>query len=254
MAEGLGAKACAAYFTPSLAEAMPCGGVVHSVFDHAANLAVEGKGRTRLVTLLPLGAPPVPDGVHVSRRVLAGLRVHMPVLLESNVLCMDGSAVPLMEKGCGELLLSLQPGRPRLEEFLELEAWRGSGFGLLPGAVREQAEAALIHGGAQRWIGLGPGLTPSFDDACVGAMAVYRAAGRAHPFGGLEVSATTDVSARYLTLAMEGYFSRRVVDVVHALYNRKKDLRKSADALACLGKTSGRDVLLGMRGALQALA
>ena len=77
-------------------------------------------------------------------------------------------------------------------------------------------------------------------------MAVCRAMGQAAPFVLTCLEDTTDVSARYLLLAKEGYFGQPVVDVMDALYGRGSLARAIPDLLA-VGATSGSDMLWGMR-------
>lgn len=252
MAAELGASA-AARLTPFLLGMLPCTGVTHSVFAHAANLALRRGGHMRLVTLVPWGTPGVPDGIAVPEALLAGLRENAPAALSCDALRIGDCTLPLAQMDCGALLLRPQTGVLRREAFLRTQAWQGHGLQRLPPAIGRDAQRAL-QAGQGRWLGLGPGLTPSFDDACVGAMALHRAAGKPQPFGLLDLSRTTDVSARYLALAMEGYFSQLVLDVTAALYDEKLDLPKSVDALSRLGKTSGRDLLLGIRQAMEALS
>ena len=116
------------------------------------------------------------------------------------------------------------------------------------------AVSALGTKNGAAFIGLGPGLTPSYDDACVGVMAVFMAADRDLPFmiTDDDLAVTTSVSARYLRLAREGYFGEAIVRVLEAV-RTGRDVRQSALRLEWIGATSGRDILFGMRQAFLAL-
>jgi len=118
----------------------------------------------------------------------------------------------------------------------------------MPARLRQSALASLASPQARQWLGLGPGLTPSFDDACIGLMAVCRAAGKPAPFTLTDFSATTDVSARYLRLAREGYFCEPLCMLAEALFGRGKraDVRRGVRRLAAYGATSGKDILRGV--------
>lgn len=119
----------------------------------------------------------------------------------------------------------------------------------LPESLQDKAKQALLEGRWQSFLGLGVGLTPSFDDACVGMAAVYTAMGRPLPL--LEdLSVTTDVSARYLRLAQKGYFGQPLLALIHALWNHEADLPAAVRGLEAVGATSGSDMLYGVALAL----
>lgn len=234
----------AACLTPRLMQMLPCNGVVHSVFPRVANVLLTSGTKKRLLTLLPEGAAGVPDSIHTWR--MLPLSVGQAVTMHTDTLHAGSYRLSFVQMGCEALRISPGAGLLRYEEFLQTKAWQGNGLEMLPAVVREAALAMLCTGNAQRWLGLGPGLTPAFDDACIGAMAICRAAGRPAPLGALDVGVTTDVSARYLTLAMEGYFSQAVCDVVGALHSMGAPLNACVHVLAQHGATSGRDTLYGM--------
>jgi hypothetical protein len=107
-------------------------------------------------------------------------------------------------------------------------------------------------------VGLGAGLTPSADDALVGALCLLNA-GDALPgdlsqrmarwlrAGGAAV--TTDVSLSYLRLAAGGAFSSPITRVVSCLAetSSQADLDESVSALSKLGAASGMDTALGIQ-------
>ncbi len=118
-------------------------------------------------------------------------------------------------------------------------------------AGRMDAAADALQGG----LGLGPGLTPSFDDAAVGALAAFAShledfSTRMEELASLRPllkRRTTAVSAHYLSCAFDGCFSGLLKDVIYGLPD-------AVPALAGVGATSGRDMLWGVRFALLTLA
>lgn len=111
------------------------------------------------------------------------------------------------------------------------------------------AAAALIDGHVRQLIGLGPGLTPSGDDALVGALAVLWTR-RPALHRKLSVSIlghlrrTSLIGAHYLWLAVHGQFS----EAVHMALNGEPD------SLLRSGATSGADAMVGIVAAQRALA
>ena len=139
---------------------------------------------------------------------------------------------------------------PSVSALEALTADLSCGFDRFPSALRNRADAALLEGRWQEFLGLGGGLTPSFDDACVGMAAVYTAVGcPIPPLSDLAV--TTDVSARYLQLAQEAYFGQPLLDLIQALWQDESALPEAVHHLEAVGATSGRDMLYGVRLALR---
>ena len=103
-------------------------------------------------------------------------------------------------------------------------------------------------------VGLGAGLTPSADDALVGALCLFsaddalpgalRARDDAVARGGA-AAVTTDVSLSYLRLALRGAFSSSITRVVGHLAetSSEADLDESVGSLSRLGALSGMDTL-----------
>lgn len=121
--------------------------------------------------------------------------------------------------------------------------------------VRREPDAA---GRVQGIIGLGIGLTPSADDALIGALCLLDAASAApkalveHLRGWLRadgVTSTTEVSLSYLRLAVEGAFSPSVNRVVACLAEDSTPavLQDAVLALSDLGATSGMDTAVGLQ-------
>lgn len=125
----------------------------------------------------------------------------------------------------------------------------------LAAMVRCEPDAAeRVHG----IIGLGIGLTPSADDALVGALCLLEAAAAVPPglvadlrgwLRGAGVTSTTEVSLSYLRLAVEGAFSASVNGVVACLAEDSTPaaLQDAVLALSDLGATSGMDTAVGLQ-------
>jgi len=105
-------------------------------------------------------------------------------------------------------------------------------------------------------LGLGPGLTPSADDAVAGLLLAARAAAGAVADlpGALVARAaparTTAVSAALLAHAAAGRAAPQVVGAVEALAGRG-DLGPALDALWALGHSSGADTAAGILAAIR---
>lgn len=107
-------------------------------------------------------------------------------------------------------------------------------------------------------VGLGSGLTPSCDDALVGALCLLTACGHRPAFSAeslLRDSPTTDVSASSLRLALAGMFSTQLVQVVAQLEDGAVagHLEPAVRELVAVGATSGADSLVGVELACEAL-
>lgn len=233
-----------AWLTPAVLQ--PCEGYVHSVFERTANVML---GEKRLVTLLSPSLPRVPDAIRIPVDWLHFLAVGMPVRLADDQLCIGGRALSIVRDTAWRGKILPHSGIPATEAFLNLTADLSCGMDLLPEKRRNMAETALCTADWPSFIGLGCGLTPSYDDMCVGMLAVYRAQGQEMSGEKADLSQTTDVSARYLRLALEGYFGEPVCNVIEALYGNG-DLAEAVEAIQQVGATSGRDMLRGMRLAL----
>lgn len=223
-------------------------GQVHSLFKRVINVVFPLAEGPCMLTLCAEDVPRLPDSIALPAqwldRAMNGLRIQMPVFLREDSLKLGDMAVRLQRGGARECFLRAQAGTPAVCQLLCLDRDTPSGFDRLPPSVRAEAERGLIAGDAQRWLGLGAGLTPSFDDACVGAMAACRALGRSVPFRLTDLSGTTDVSARYIRLAQSGYFGEPLCALVEAIY--QGELTLAAEKLLRVGATSGADMLHGV--------
>ena len=155
----------------------------------------------------------------------------------------------------------LERARTRTGQHSWFDSGPGRGVGLprLRKAIRalvERPPDGLSH--LVGIIGLGTGLTPSADDALVGALCLISAAGAlpGEPvedlrgwLGAEGVASTTDVSLSYLRLALEGEFSAPINRAVACLSDSSSqaELEESVRGLGAVGATSGMDTALGIQ-------
>jgi hypothetical protein len=220
-------------------------GSVHSAFQHVVNLSFSIGGQQRLLTLVLPDAPKLPDSVCVPSDLLGELQFGDSAVLRRDALLLRGRRYTLRNDTQWTGRARRRIGMPNASAFLRESEGISCGLDKLSASLRQKADAALREGNLQTCLGLGCGLTPAFDDACVGVMAVCAASGRNTPRI-TDLSITTDISARYLRLAAEGYFSQTVLEVLDALYG-EKPVAAAIEGLLCVGATSGADTLYGMR-------
>ena len=236
---------CPACLTPAMRGGRR--GRVHSVFARTVNVMFEaGEGKERMLSLFTPGLPWVPDAVRWPETSLPRVEIGVPCRLTENELTLDGRKILLTESD-----FSGRCGRLRnVPELCELERFCGNnptGLTLLPKGRMETAMRNLTCGEAVCFIGLGPGLTPSYDDILVGFLAALAALGKKPPFSITEeaLQRTTDVSARYLRLAWEGYFGQVLTDLLRIL-GKRENTEAALRNLARIGATSGRDMARGV--------
>lgn len=211
---------------------------------------MEWPGETRMLALVSPGLPALPDSICLPEEMLVSFTVGQPVRLAERRLFWNQNELLLQSDESFTGRLSLREGFPCASALEALTADLSCGFDRFPSALRNRADAALLEGRWQEFLGLGSGLTPSFDDACVGMAAVYTAVGcPIPPLSDLAV--TTDVSARYLQLAQEAYFGQPLLDLIQALWQDESALPEAVHHLEAVGATSGRDMLYGVRLALR---
>lgn len=223
----------------------PCRGKVHSVFQRVSNLMLITAGEERMLALCAPGLPRLPDSICLPERVLEAMRPGMDAELTQDSLMVNGQCFALTADMEWTGFLLPHQGQPDWQALRSLTADLHSGWDRFPPGLLERARQALQNEQAQQYLGLGSGLTPSFDDACVGVMALCRAMGRPAPFHLEDVSQTTDVSARYLRLAKEGYFGEPMLNLMDALYG-VGSLPERVEQLLAVGATSGSDMLYGI--------
>lgn len=223
----------------------PCRGKVHSVFHRVCNLMLSTAGEERMLALCAPGLPRLPDSICLPERALEEMEPGMEAVLTQESLKVNDRRFVLTADTEWTGFLSPHPGQPDLQALRRLTADLQSGWDRFPPRLLERARQALQNEQARSYLGLGSGLTPSFDDACVGVMALCRAMGRPAPFRLEDLSQTTDVSARYLRLAKEGYFGEPLHRLMDALYGAG-NLPESVRQLLAVGATSGSDMLYGI--------
>ena len=226
-----------------------CQGRVHSVFHRVVNVEMQSEGDSRLLVLAAPQVPALPDSICLPPQLLPTFQVGQKVTLDGQLLSWQNTAVRLRTDSHFSGKLDRQEGQPCLKKLTACTTQLHSGFDRLPAPLRHRAEQALLEGRWQAFLGLGSGLTPSFDDACVGMAAIYTATGRALPPLG-DLSVTTDVSARYLRLAQRGYFGEPLLALIRALWKNHAGIPAAAQALEAVGASSGSDMIYGVRLAL----
>ena len=241
------------YLTPAVGQ--NAAGEVHSAFDQAVNLMMDTESGPRMITLIDRLLPRVPDSIRMPRAIYSSLSVGESCALEGDTLILPDRRISLDRRDVTRFRMSSGSFTDKgMEDFMVFTAVGSTGLESVPEPRRENAVAALCAENAPDYIGLGPGLTPSFDDACTGVMAVYAAAGQKLPYTltDRDLANTTDVSARYLRLAREGYFGEAIIRVIDAIRG-VGSVRQRALEVEWIGATSGRDILFGMRQALMTL-
>jgi hypothetical protein len=240
-----------AWLTPAFEGKGIWDGAVHSVFGRVANIALAQGGGMRLFTLCAPDVSRLPDAARVPLDWLAHVRIGEAARLTSTGVAVGGRTLPLVRGSwCGRI--ARYGGRIRAEAAALLAPYAKRWLEQAPASIRVQAMCDLRAGDGCRWLGLGGGLTPAFDDACVGAMALRCALGDTRPFRLPPMERTTQISARYLRLAGEGYFGEPLCDAVDALFGNAP-LAPALEELAAVGATSGCDMLAGI-GAMLAVA
>ena len=126
------------------------------------------------------------------------------------------------------------------------------------GAWWETLPGGDIEGTARRLAGLGPGFTPSGDDALAGVLLVARllwgAPAELSLLGCLRAIRTSEPSMAFLTWAARGQSLAPAHDLLSAAAEgRGVDADRGAAVLARVGATSGADLCLGMQRALDSL-
>jgi hypothetical protein len=125
----------------------------------------------------------------------------------------------------------------------------------------ERARQALITGAvedaARLLVGVGPGLTPSGDDALAGALFALRAAAGtdAEPLtrAAAEAGTTGPISRGFLRWAARGQALEPAHDLLASAARADSDgASRAARRMAAVGETSGADTLLGLRWGVEA--
>lgn len=228
-------------------------GVVHSVFTHTANLMLITSSN-RMLTIIQSCFPRVPDSICVPKEWWGCYMIGEPFTLSDDRLTVGAWSVVLERRY--DWTGRISPGIGMLQteyiaQLLKISEQVGCGLLSLPPHFQARVKDALCSDEAERYVGLGQGLTPSYDDALVGVMAVKRLLGKRIPFVLTPTvwNQTTEISARYLRLAQKGYFGELIWNLAYALCG-KGDVIDAIGQLLQIGATSGRDILFGMAQAL----
>ncbi|MFD7155865.1 DUF2877 domain-containing protein [Kribbella sp. NPDC059898] len=122
--------------------------------------------------------------------------------------------------------------------------------GLVAALRLGDAAAVAVH--VRGLVGLGPGLTPSGDDFLTGLLLSAASVRRLlAPAVAAQVHRTTAVSAVTLTEAARGRVRQSLVDLLRAVANgNQPDVRTAARRVLVIGRTSGTDILSGVRAGL----
>jgi hypothetical protein len=154
--------------------------------------------------------------------------------------------------------------RERAHEIgsLALASAAGSALARVPfdasaGHARTHLEAGRLEHAADRLAGLGPGLTPSGDDALAGIVFGLRIAlgHEIEPRTASVVGALPpgSLASAFVTYAARGQALAPVHDLVEAVVDGDAvGATVAAEAVARIGETSGRDLLLGLGWAMTA--
>lgn len=242
----------------------PRAGVVHSVFDRAANLLVDGE----MWTVLGASRPELPFGLRLCHsdgvsEVTVGDRVNVRggfVRLGRVIVDCRGAArwAPagwaLARDGFAARLAAL-------EEAALPRAWpESAGLANEVIAALHSSETELIAA-VRQTVGRGPGLTPAGDDVLVGILALLTS-GAAGAAGAQSASrlaraltpvlaTTSDVSRHLLRQAARGLPGRALHDLGRALVEgAPREIFLAALALVLdTGATSGADACMGFAAA-----
>lgn len=255
---------------------------IHSVFRSAINLATAGE----LVTIAPDEAGGLPNGILVAGAAdfqAQGIRAGMRVEIDSASVCIPdvGLVIRLAHARAWSARMPAADGRrwPTRSAAVHALAHRDAqgtdadaatvGLLAMP-AARERldevsravvrADRRAAAAAARLLVGLGPGLTPSGDDALAGMEAALHALG--HPAAGFLAAAlddvtdrTTAVSATLLRHAARGEFAERLHRLLAALLGEDDAALPGAiERAVAWGATSGMDGLVGVVAGLDAAA
>lgn len=256
-----------AYLSTAFEQAQRLEGNVHSIFHHAINLAfVFPDQKIRLLTVLDADEA-LPDSLILSAdgfESLSRLKPREPISWQDGTILAEGFKLHFNRDPWTGFLppMALYP-RAIIQAFESLGLLYSPA--LAPHYLLE-AEDALIATGKSllagtpitgqnllALLGLGQGLTPAFDDALVGLMAVI-CCKRSFPafMSETDLMRTTDISAKYLRCAQEGYYSGRILSIFQAGESLPA-LTWAIKNAAMWGGSSGRDMLWGMMMMLKEL-
>ncbi len=228
-------------------------GTVHSVFDHAVNIRFVLDNSIRKLVTCTENDERLPDGISIGAIGFQQLKCGCEqIQLRPDQLILDTLRIPFIRKPCPIIphtsLTMLRKIAETAENCVNLEpripdpaAVRGHLLKAATFLIKNQLPEAGDE--AVRIIGWGSGLTPSSDDAIVGMLAIlFSRQKKALFLDKSKLSATTDISAKYLDCAQRGFFTGRIADI----FDTTKDLEQAICRAANWGASSGKDMLWGM--------
>lgn len=123
--------------------------------------------------------------------------------------------------------------------------------------ARDRLAAGALDEAARLLVGLGPGLTPSGDDALAGIVFALRATGgldaESLTMGASEAGETGTISRGFLRWAARGQALEPAHDLLASAAIGDADrASRAARRTAAIGETSGADFLLGLRWGMEA--
>lgn len=250
-------------------------GRVHSIFRNAVNIATDAG----LLTIAADDAGGLPNGILVREAVdyrTQGLRPEMVAMIDAEAVRVPGSGLVIRISGARSwsARLPASDGRRWTSRSAAAHAQLNAAVRGAPGGLREipvarerladvgRAIARADDEGAARaarsLVGLGPGLTPSGDDALVGFEAALHALGhRSAGFLGAVLAdvdeRTTAVSAVLLSHAARGEFTERTHRLIDALLvGHARAIPAAIRNAVAWGATSGADGVIGVLTGLDA--
>lgn len=237
---------------------------VLAAFDTAVYLTVPGLDEV-VLPLLTADALPLPTGLRLtqtSAEVVFGLAPGDTVVVGEGTVRWRHMTVRAV-RVWRPARVALRPGAsarlssPEVRRLLAGAAGDGRSVlgGLTAALVREIRRGGDASPYLLGLVGRGAGLTPSGDDALIGALLALAALAQPlpSPFG-LAYARTTSLSASLLRAAGEGYAIAAVVRLTDAAI--AGDLEGCRDVLPgvlAIGHSSGADLVAGLLGALRAL-
>lgn len=244
-------------------------GEVHSVFEHSANIALEGENR--LLNLNSFSYITLPGSLYVEGLRTEYLKQGDEVVWDGKILSVvsgkrlyfepapDCKGISTELTACEKRDFELEPYRVLLKERRR-EAAAGSDmekciYDRLESCIEnlfaglKQSDIPFLEAAVKGCVGLGMGLTPSGDDMLCGILAVLACYDRAAYGLVCEAvkkvwSRTNDISRSYLSWACAGFGSDLAVKTARAMGSSHE--RDCVRLLLRVGHTSGADILTGM--------
>ena len=254
--------------------ARPQAGCVHSCFEGAVNLLIEGN----LWSLLDGARSDLPFGIRLATGTAPGrleLRVGQPVQAKAGYLGVGPltidcrMAMRWWPRGWSVPTAGLAARLDRVERIAAPRAWRDSAE--MAVAVTEAllrrgpGAAAMLSGTVGRVVGRGPGLTPAGDDVLVGILTVLGSTA-ARPMGASLrarlvaalrpwLGTTGDISRQLLQQVMQGSPGRALHELGQAVVEGMDEaaMQSALERLLDSGGSSGADGCIGLIAACRRL-